>query len=159
MTKRVHQGTAIGGIAIAIAIVVGSLKLQFYTRLGPGPGFFPLILAVIFGVLSLVWLIQSTVRKSESDEKKFLPDKAALARIGAIAIGLIGVRVLMNPLGYQITMFIFLFALIKLLGKRKLLETTIVSLFGSVGVYYLFGKVLGLLLPTSSIAFLAAIGL
>lgn len=159
MTKRVHQGTAIGGIAIAIAIIVGSLELQFYTRLGPGPGFFPLILAVIFGILSLVWLIQSTVYKSESGEKKFLPDKAALARIGAIVVSLVGVRILMSPLGYQLTMFIFLFILIKFLGKRKLVETVIVSLFGSVGVYYLFGKVLGLLLPTSSIAFLAAIGL
>ncbi len=159
MTKRVHQGTAIGGIAIAISIIVGSLELQFYTRLGPGPGFFPLILAVIFGILSLVWLIQSTVYKSESGEKKFLPDKAALARIGAIVVSLIGVRILMNPLGYQLTMFMFLFILIKFLGKRKLVETVIVSLFGSVGVYYLFGKVLGLLLPTSSIAFLAAIGL
>ncbi|HEY9053585.1 MAG TPA: tripartite tricarboxylate transporter TctB family protein [Rectinemataceae bacterium] len=159
MVKRAYQATAIGCIVFAIAIMAGSLELQFYTKLGPGPGFFPFILASIFGVLSIVWLIQSTVRKTESGSKRFLPDKHALIRISAIAAGLLGVSLLMEPLGYQLTMFIFLFSLITLLGKRKILEAAIVSILGSVGVFYLFGKVLGLILPTSSIAFLAAIGL
>ncbi|TXT45922.1 MAG: hypothetical protein FD137_1348 [Spirochaetes bacterium] len=159
MVKRAYQTTALGGVVFAIAIMAGSLKLQFYTKLGPGPGFFPFILASIFGVLSLILFIQTTVQKSTPNEKKFLPDSAALMRIAIIVVSLIGVRICMELLGYQLTMFIFLFLLIKFLGKRKLVETALVSIFGSVGVFFFFGKVLGLLLPTSSIAFLAAIGL
>jgi putative tricarboxylic transport membrane protein len=146
-------------MAFAAAVMVMSLELQFYTRLGPGPGFFPFILAGIFGVLSLAWLIQVTLKKDGEGGKKFLPDRAGLLRVGAIAAALILVRLLMNALGYQLTMFLFLFGLTVGLGKRKPLEAGIVAVIGSVGVYYLFGKVIGLLLPASSISFLAAIGL
>ena len=159
MTKRVHQGTAIGGVAFGAAVMAGALELQFYTRLGPGPGFFPFILGAIFALLSLSWFVQCTVRKSGSDSKPFLPDKAALFRVGAIIAGLVGIRLFMNLLGFQITMFLFLFLLVKFLGGRKPVESALVSLAGSVGVYLLFGKVLGLMLPPSGIPFLAAVGL
>ncbi|MCE1196351.1 tripartite tricarboxylate transporter TctB family protein [bacterium] len=159
MTKRVHQGTAIGGMVFAAAVMVMSLELQFYTKLGPGPGFFPFILAGIFGFLSLMWLIQVSMKKDSEGEKKFLPNKAGLLRVGIVALSLVLVRLLMNALGYPLTMFLFLFGLTVGLGKRKPLEAGIVAAVGSVGVYYLFGKVVGLLLPASSIPFLAAIGL
>lgn len=159
MTKRVHQGTAIGGVAFAAAVMAGALKLQFYTKLGPGPGFFPFILGGIFGLLSLAWFVQCSTRKSDTDSKRFLPDGAAMIRVGAIVAGLIGIRLFMDLLGFQISMFLFLFCLVKFLGERKLVESAVVSLVGSVGVYLLFAKVLGLMLPASGISILAAIGL
>lgn len=159
MTKRVHQGTAIVGIIFAIMVMAGSMRLQFYTRLGPGPGFFPFILSAMFCLLSFAWLVQCSISRSDTDSRKFLPGKAAMLRVGGIIVALFGVSSLMDLLGFQISMFLFLFCLVRFLGKRKPLETTIVSVAGSVGVYLLFGKLLGLVLPASGIAFLAAIGL
>lgn len=159
MTQRVQQGTAAGCVIFAGWVMMESLKLQFYTKLGPGPGFFPFILGGVFGLLSAAWFIQIAMSKSRKDEKSILPDRAALLRVLAILAGLAAVALLMDTLGFQLSMLIFLFVLIKFLGKQKPVVTTIVSLAGSVGIFHLFGKFLDLSLPTASIPFLAAIGL
>jgi len=159
MNKNVHLGTAIGFFLFAAVIMVQSLELQFYTNLGPGPGFFPFILSSIFAVLSLVWFMQSMRDTSSETKRRFLPDRAALLRIGVVIVAVSCAALVMDLIGYQLAMFIFLFVLIKFLGKQKYLVTTIVSLAGSVGIFHLFGKVLSLLLPTSTLPFLAVLGL
>lgn len=159
MNKNVHQGTAIACFLFAAVIMVQSLDLQFYTKLGPGPGFFPFILSSIFAVLSLVWFIQTTLKKASEEKGRFLPDRPALLRVAIVVAAVLSAALLMDLLGYQVTMFVFLFVLIKFLGKQNSLVTTIVSISGSVGIFHLFGKVLSLLLPTSTLPFLAVLGL
>jgi len=159
MNKKVHQGTAIACFLFAVIIMVQSLSLQFYTNLGPGPGFFPFILSSIFAVLSIAWFFQTMFNKTKDEKNRFFPDPAATMRVGIVIAAVFCTALFMDLIGYQITMFIFLFSLIKFLGKQKLLATAIVSLAGSVGIFHLFGKVLSLLLPTSTLPFLAVLGL
>ena len=167
MTTRMQQGTAIGGIIFAAAVVVESMQLQFFTKLGPGPGYFPLLLGALFGGLSFVWLLQMAFAKSGrsgpkaevSAEAKEPREIKSFVRVLFVIIAMLGVVILMDILGYQITMFLFLFTLTKFLGRQKILPTLIVALLGSVGTFYVFGKFLDLLLPTTSIPILASIGL
>jgi len=163
MVKRINLATAIGCIALSLFVIVESLQLEFYTKLGPGPGFFPLILGAIFGFLGLVWLVQIVLRKKaapkEGEEEKLFPDKGGKMRILMIVVSLLAVAALMEFLGYQISMFLFMFFLVRFQGKRKTYVALLASLVGSVGIFYLFGAALDVQLPASSVPFLARIGL
>ena len=66
---------------------------------------------------------------------------------------------LMNLLGFQLTMFLFLVFLLMVLGRQALWVTLVVALLGSVGVYHLFGGYLDVSLPAATVKFLANLGL
>lgn len=158
MTKKTQLSAAAGCVAFAIGVVMESLKLQFYTKLGPGPGFFPCILGGLFGLCSIIWLIQIFMENPENNDEQ-QATKTGLSSVIVILVGLAAVAFLMDIIGFQLSLFLFLFILIKFLGEQKLVLTTIISIFGSVGVYYLFSKLLDLALPNATILFLGAIGL
>jgi putative tricarboxylic transport membrane protein len=65
---------------------------------------------------------------------------------------------LMNLIGFQLTMFLFLVFLLMVLGRQKLLVTLIVALSCSVGVNQVFVRYLDVPLPVASFAFLAGLG-
>ena len=62
--KRAHQVTAVVCLVFAAFVMRRSLGMRLHTPLGPGPGFFPFWLAVIFGGLAMVMLAQATLGRS-----------------------------------------------------------------------------------------------
>jgi putative tricarboxylic transport membrane protein len=133
--------------------------LEYYTNLGPGPGFFPLWLGVVMGGLSLVWLVRVSGRSEMAKASAFLPQRAGLVRILSILTALAAMSALMNLLGFQLTMFLFLVFLLMVLGRQALWLTLVVALIGSIGVYRLFGAYLDVPLPPAAVKFLANLGL
>jgi len=146
-------------VALSAFVVWESWSLEYYTNLGPGPGFFPLWLGVVMGALSLVWLAQVFVRKGGPGDVAILPERTGIVRILSTLAALVGMAGLMNLLGFQLTMFLFLVFLLKGLGRQPLWLTLVVALLGSVGVYHLFGAYLDLPLPAATVKFLAKLGL
>lgn len=157
--RKIQLGTAITCVVFAGLVMHQSLKMQFYTRLGPGPGFFPFILAGIFGGLALAWFVQAWAARQSAEERSIVPEKDALLRVASILVCLGGVAYLMEALGFQLAIFLFLFLLTRFLGKQPLIVTTLASLAGSFGVFHTFSKMLDVPLPSASIHFLASFGL
>ena len=85
--------------------------------------------------------------------------RAGIVRILSILAALVVVAGLMNLLGFQLTMFLFMVFLLMVLGRQTLWMTLIIALVCSVGVYHLFGRYLDVQLPAASLAFLANLGL
>src|SRR5574340_450581 len=106
--QRVQQGAAVCFVVFSALVVWGSLGLEYYTKLGPGAGFFPLWLGIAMGALSLVWLVQVSRRTGKSPKTAFLPDRSGIVRILAIIASLIAAALVMNLLGFQVTMFLLL---------------------------------------------------
>ena len=52
-------------LLLAAFIAVESLKLRYYTALGPGPGFFPFWLSLILAGLSIIMLVQAGLGRWE----------------------------------------------------------------------------------------------
>jgi putative tricarboxylic transport membrane protein len=157
--KRVYQTAGLCFVGLSAFVVWESWTLEYYTNLGPGPGFFPLWLGVVMGGLSLAWLVRVSGRPERAKISAFLPHGAGLARVLSILAALVAMSGLMNLLGFQLTMFLFLVFLLMVLGRQALWLTLVVAFLGSVGVYRLFGGYLDVSLPAATVKLLANLGL
>jgi putative tricarboxylic transport membrane protein len=139
----------------AVALFLGSgsvaayawLQLQYYTRLGPGPGFFPFWLAVLTAVLSAQMFYAATFKGREPLPEGFFPSPVGRLRIAAIVASLAAAGLAMEPLGFRLTMLAFLAFLMWVLARAGVLLTAAIALVGSFGVYELFVKGFKIVLP------------
>ncbi len=128
-------------------MLVEALGLRFYSSLGPGPGFFPLWLAVLLAGLALVMGFRARFRPSEAMADDFIASPQGYARDGAIVVALIWTVVGMERLGFIVTMFVFFFFLLMTLGKQRLFVTVAVAVAGSFGTNVVFDRLLKIPLP------------
>lgn len=122
-----------------------SSKLPLLDALGPGPGFFPLILALLGVMLSLVLLVQlvrqpdAAVGAPDPDASEDLvPDRSAMFRIVGIIVLLLAAFTALDPLGYRLTAFVFITLLLLVLGVRNYIAIALVALALSFGVFHSF---------------------
>lgn len=137
------------GVVMLIAVFLGgeSLKMRYYTSLGPGPGFFPLWLSILLAILALSMFSQATFGKPRPLPADFFADRKAYLRMGAVLLAIVWVVALLEPLGFCLNMLGFYLFLLTVLGRQKLLLTIIIALGGSFGIYYAFVHWLACPLP------------
>ena len=127
-------------------VVYESLQIKYYgSDFGPGPGFFSFWLGVLVVLLSL-YEIGRSLRRHESLPPGFFPGRAALPRIASLLGALVASVVLLERLGYSLTMFLFCGFLLRVLGKQPWWLTAILTLLGSFGTAFLFRQ-LQVILP------------
>ena len=156
--QRIHQLAALLFMIGSVFVVWEAWNLEYYSKLGPGAGFFPFWLGTTLGILSFVWLVQVSRRSGKPKDGAFLPREGGTGRIVAILASLVVLGGLMKFIGFQLTMFLFMVFLLMFLGRQKLVMTLIVALSCSVGVYHVFVRYLDVPLPTASLALLAKLG-
>ncbi|TLM88270.1 tripartite tricarboxylate transporter TctB family protein [Pseudarthrobacter sp. NamE5] len=158
--------------ALGAWVVVSSTGMGFWVRLGPGPGFFPLVLGSLLVLLSLLWIGQE-IRGGRHGATSEEPDTSSVAdliipeepheplrpkNIAAIVVSLAVLAALMPLVGFQLSMLFFLVFHLRVMGRRRWLLTALVSVVGSFGVFVLFTRVLTVNLPAASIGFLQSLG-
>ncbi len=122
-----------------------SSKLPLLDALGPGPGFFPLILGLL-GVALTVVLIGQLVRQPDAPagapdpdaSEELIPDRSAMFRIVGIIVLLMAAFTALDPLGYRLTALLFITLLLLVLGVRNYLAIALVALTLSFGVFHSF---------------------
>jgi putative tricarboxylic transport membrane protein len=145
--KRAHQVTAVVCLVFAAFVMRRSLGMRLHTPLGPGPGFFPFWLAVIFGGLAMVMLVQATLQRPAAGPAGLVVTAAGYRRIAAILGALVGAVILMNPLGFRLTSFAFYLFLLTTLSRPSWAVALLVAVAGSFGVYQMFADFLRITLP------------
>lgn len=150
--------TAVGIGVLGIATAIGALQLGLWTSLGPGPGFFPLWLGGILALASVFWGRQQW-RGAVADEVDEGEEANGPWRIAAMVASIVIAALLLELLGFQLTMLLFLLFHLRVLHRVRWIVAVPVVLAGSLGVFGLFDLLLAVHLPTSAIPFLAAIGL
>ena len=63
--QRAHQITGVVFLLIAAFLGYHAVKLRYYTPLGPGPGFFPIWLCAILGLLAVTLFFQARLATPE----------------------------------------------------------------------------------------------
>lgn len=144
---RPYQVTAVVILLLAGFLARESLRLRYYSSLGPGPGFFPLWLSILMVILGAAMFWRATFGTAEAKPADFHPDRSGYLRIAAIVGGLIAVILLMEPLGFRLTMLGFYIFILSALGRRSWLESGGVAVAGSFGVYHVFVHWLAVPLP------------
>ena len=146
--------TGIGGFAaVGVYVLVSSVGLGLWTSLGPGPGLFPFAMGGVLVAMSALWLIQELRQPSGKAEGI---DRGVVI---AVVVSLVLLASLMDLLGFQLSMFLFLLYHLKLRGRRTWVSSLIIALAGSVGAFYAFNYGLNVALPVSAFTPLNLIGL
>jgi putative tricarboxylic transport membrane protein len=138
--KKSWQITCIAFIGLAVFWLIVSFQYSYHDRLGPGPGFFPFWLSLIIGGLSLSLLVQISRGKGVAELSGTIlpPDRDARVRIIIIIVSLVVGLATLEPLGFRITLLLFLFSLPLGLGARNLWVTLLFAIIGSFGVFHVF---------------------
>lgn len=151
--RRVYQIT--GAVFLLVAAFLGyhAVGLRYNTPLGPGPGFFPVWLSLLLGLLGIGVLLRASLARPEPLPEDFIAPRSGYARMAAVLVALLAVPLVMPVLGFRLTMLGFYLALLSVLGRRHPVETAILSLLGSFGVYHVFVELLSQPLPLGSLGF------
>ncbi len=149
--RRIHQLSGLALLGLAAALVYGSLQLRYFTSLGPGPGFFPLWLSLVLGVLALVMIAQATLGGDLPAEAA--PDRAGYLRMLAIVAAIAGAALGLDRLGFATTMLVANLFVLFAMGWRRPVPILIVALCGSFGVFHIFTRLLNVPLPAGPFGF------
>ena len=151
--RRSYQATGAAFLLLAAFLGYHAWRLSYYTPLGPGPGFFPLWICALLGLLAAFVFLDATFRQPHALPEGFFAPASGYRRIVSVLIALFAVAGLMPTLGFRVTMLAFFLALLSLLGRRHPLETLILALIGSFGTFHLFVEFLSLPLPVGVVGF------
>lgn len=126
-------------VALSVFTLLLSFQYPYKDRLGPGPAFFPVWMSIITGVLSLALFSQTTWGKSVvGAAATLLPERQGVWRIMIILVALLGCLALLEPLGFRISLFLFLLFLPLGLGVGNWWVTLIFAVAGSFGIFHVF---------------------
>ncbi len=139
--------------AVGVYVLVSSVELGLWTSLGPGPGLFPFAMGAVLAAMAVLWLIQELRRPS--DRVEGIDRGLVLAVVVSLAV----LAAVMDLLGFQLSMFLFLMYHLKLRGRRSWTSSLITALAGSVGAFYAFNYGLNVTMPVSAFPLLNTIGL
>lgn len=114
----------------------------------PGAGFFPAVIGGIFSALSVALLITTALGKIRAGEKqRFWKEKKSWVKISRALLSLIFYMIFLEFFGYIITTMIFVFFLLKFVGKKGWMISIVMAVLVSLGSYALFKMALGVSLP------------
>ena len=150
--RRAYQVSGLVGLLLAVALGYQAARLPYYTRIGPGPGFFPRWLCGVLALLSLVILVRAT-RDRDAAAAIELPDRPAALRIVGVVVALFLVAFVTTTLGFRLTMLTFYLAVIGMLGRWRWIETPVLAVLGSFAAYYILVEWLKLPLPVGALGF------
>ncbi|MCT4619979.1 MAG: tripartite tricarboxylate transporter TctB family protein [Marinisporobacter sp.] len=154
--KKLDFNGLTGLITLIIALIYGFMAYTLpKAAIGNpmAPAMYPLILAGALGVLGIILIIKSDLRKSIASFEILKKEATDQDRLNAKMITktccfALLYTIAFDHLGYVISTFIFLqMMLILINGKEKWKVNTLVALFFSVGIYMIFSKLLGIYLP------------
>ncbi|MGL4511426.1 MAG: tripartite tricarboxylate transporter TctB family protein [Cetobacterium sp.] len=114
----------------------------FMTDNGLGAGFFPKLVCIVLGILSILMFIKSF--KDKNIYKFSKDNKNTFIIIGLCVVYLF----LMEKIGYLLATIIFSISVIMTLDRKNIITSIIFSIVFPIGIYYLFSKVFNVSLPT-----------
>jgi putative tricarboxylic transport membrane protein len=145
-------------MSIGLYLISQSGKIGYSDISGPGPGFFPFWVGLLLSIAAFFWLIAEFRANKDSQVKQDL-DPKGIYRVARLLLAFMLLTFFFVPVGYNISVLVFMLFLTSTMGKGKVVTNIIVSLVSSFGAYLVFEKLLDVPLPDSFIPFLSQLGL
>lgn len=143
--KRFDRIAALLLLAVGIAAAFYSVfALKLGTMRRPDSGMIPFLAAVGLAIFSLVWFLDS---RGKDEEPKPFWEKGEWVRplISLLLLFLYGWS--MELIGYLLSTLLFLAGWQFLVERERWLKGTLVSVLGTVSMYLLFARLLGVAVP------------
>ena len=161
-TELVPTGRPVGawtvqGVLLLVAayVIASSRGLGIWTPEGPGPGFFPLVLAGSLALLAIAWFAQTPKAAARPSGDDYRQWRSA----GATVASLVVLGALMDVIGFQLAMLLLLMFHLRIRGRCGWVTSIAVSVLGSVGAFHLFSDFLLVPLPVSGIPPFTVLGM
>lgn len=148
--KVLKLGIGLVIMVFGTLVFVQSSSFHYYTKYGPGSGFFPIWMSGALLVLSLVFIVESILGK-EANGEELLPRGKSLGCILASVAGVALFIILVPPLGFTIPCAIMLFLM--LVGFYSWYLSIPLALVSSLTLLVVFQSLLGLSLPVNAFGF------
>ncbi len=151
--KRVEMknGDASSGLVcmiIGLGFVAGGVRMGLGPLNAPAAGFFPVVIGGIFSLLSGALFVKASLGKSPNPEKtNFWKEERSWVRVSYSLLALVFYLASLNYLGYIPTTTLFLFFLLKIVGKKGWKISILLAVVLALGSYALFRMGLGVSLP------------
>lgn len=134
-------------VLFSVVIFSQSLRLDYYTDSGPGPGFFPLWLSGGLGVFSLSYIVSSL--KEKISFKEILPTGSGLGNVITLLVSAVFFLLTVEYIGFLLACAIMLFFVLRRLFKWY--SGLIISITISLCLFVVFHIFLGVPLPVNSL--------
>jgi putative tricarboxylic transport membrane protein len=126
-----------------------SLKMDIGTFRNAGTGMFPLFLGILLMILSVAFILRIFFQGQAGQVKKETPIESSGSPIQLILfLGTMALATLFfNQLGYPLTSFLLMVALLRILGIKRWGLNILISVVTAVGSYFLFVQWLNIPMP------------
>ena len=128
-------------LILGIGIIIGSIKLNLGNLHKPGPGFMPFLSGSLLGILGLILLIYTTLSKGLWEEEvkdRKIKVKGNWKIFLLTLVALFAYVILLEPLGFILATFLFLFSTFKITEQKKWLVPLVFSVSTVILSYILF---------------------
>jgi len=140
-------------ILLGIAVVIESIRLQVGTITHPQPGFFPFVGGLLLIGLAVVLLVQGWLKRGKASRQPREP-LGEMLRPVILIVSMSVYTVVLEPVGYLLPTILMTAVILRILGVTSWRVLGLSSLGLSVGTYLLFGRLLGVDLPSGVLPFL-----
>jgi putative tricarboxylic transport membrane protein len=135
---------ALAVFALGIAVIFASRQLPYHSDYGPGPGFLPTWIGYVLTACAAAVFVQE-LRAAKSGESFFQPrTRIAVKVLVLIATTFFFFRLL----GFSVGFGLFICSAMRLIGRQRWVTCGVAALATAVIVHFLFGRWLGIPLPT-----------
>jgi hypothetical protein len=151
MESSLNREEMIGGGVIflfGLATTILSLKMPLGTFRMAGTGMFPLILGILLMFLSGLFLLPLFLKSRAAAEKPSVGEIPGSFKQLVLFFGtMVLVTLFFNRLGYLLSSFLLMLALLRILGVRRWRFNLPLSLITAIACYFLFVQWLKIPLP------------
>jgi hypothetical protein len=113
----------------------------------PGPGFLPLLLGIVLGVMAVIYFFKVWVKKRIRTGSRLWPDRRGFIRVSSIFALLCLYTLLIEITGYLVNIFLLFLIMLMPIGKQKWFWSLSISVGAALASYLLFDWWLMLPLP------------
>ncbi len=131
-------------VLLGAGVTCGSLSLAYYTREGPGPGFFPFWTGMLLTGLGLILGCKTLISMRHSRRSGTPPAGEALFQwlqlknVGVVIACLVLCIGLFKPIGFTIAIGLFTLILMRVVGEWGWLKSAVFSVVLSGGLFWVF---------------------
>lgn len=104
-------------LIVSVAFLVAALRMPLGQLKTPGPGFMPMLLAILMVAFSGTFVCKAFLKPEKREEEPLA--KGALGRVFSLILGLIAYCALLTPVGFPVLTLIFLIVFMKILGVPR----------------------------------------
>lgn len=142
--------SSLGFLVVAIIVGVQATRFPFGTLKRLGPGFFPLVLSILLGILSLDLLIKTIRHKKEESQIEWPRRWGGLI---LVMIAIFTFSLFLKPLGFLVTTVLFTSVVFKFADPNRWLAPLTTSVVATLVSFVVFKIWLGIPFPVGFLGY------